>query len=98
MLAGRSDVHHTFASVDVRFTLQRRLCIWNGRRRRSFCLWRGEPKEFAMKKFRNAVLVATLMGSVALLGTPTFAVEPDTDSPAGPELPAPRTDRPDFQQ
>jgi hypothetical protein len=29
---------------------------------------------------------------------PTFATEPDVDSPAGPELPAPRTDRPDFQQ
>jgi hypothetical protein len=27
-----------------------------------------------------------------------LAVEPDVDSPAGPELPAPRTDRPDFQQ
>lgn len=39
-----------------------------------------------------------LLGSVALLGTPSFAVEPDVDSPAGPELPAPRTDRPDFQQ
>ena len=43
-------------------------------------------------------LALTLLGSVALLGTPTFAVEPDVDSPAGPELPAPRTDRPDFQQ
>jgi hypothetical protein len=36
--------------------------------------------------------------SVALLATPALAVEPDVDSPAGPELPAPRTDRPDFQQ
>jgi hypothetical protein len=39
-----------------------------------------------------------LIGSALLLGTPAFAIEPDTDSPAGPELPAPRTDRPDFQQ
>jgi hypothetical protein len=47
---------------------------------------------------RTAALVFTLATSVTLLGTPSFAVEPDTDSPAGPELPAPRTDRPDFQQ
>jgi hypothetical protein len=39
-----------------------------------------------------------LFGSSALLPSPSFAVEPDVDSPAGPELPAPRTDRPDFQQ
>ena len=39
-----------------------------------------------------------LLGGFALLGTPSFATEPDVDSPAGPELPAPRTDRPDFQQ
>ena len=39
-----------------------------------------------------------LVSSAALIGTPAFAVEPDVDSPAGPELPAPRTDRPDFQQ
>jgi hypothetical protein len=38
------------------------------------------------------------VSSLALSGRPAFAVEPDTDSPAGPELPAPRTDRPDFQQ
>ena len=42
--------------------------------------------------------VALVLSSVALLATPTFAMEPDVDSPAGPELPAPRTDRPDFQQ
>jgi hypothetical protein len=42
--------------------------------------------------------VVLVLSSVALLATPTFAVEPDVDSPAGPELPAPRTDRPDFQQ
>ena len=39
-----------------------------------------------------------LLGSALLLGTPAFAIEPDTDSPAGPELPAPRADRPDFQR
>jgi hypothetical protein len=38
-----------------------------------------------------------LFASVALLATPALAVEPDVDSPAGPELPAPRSDRPDFQ-
>ena len=47
---------------------------------------------------RNAAFMVTLIGSVTLLGTPTFAVEPGANSPAGPELPAPRTDRPDFQQ
>jgi hypothetical protein len=46
---------------------------------------------------KGAFALALLSG-VALLGTPAFAVEPDVDSPAGPELPAPRTDRPDFQQ
>jgi hypothetical protein len=40
---------------------------------------------------------ALLFASVALLATPALAVEPDIDSPAGPELPAPRSDRPDFQ-
>ena len=40
---------------------------------------------------------ALFFASVALLATPALAVEPDVDSPAGPELPAPRTDRPDFQ-
>jgi len=36
----------------------------------------------------------TLFGSVALLGTPTFAVEPDVDSPAGPaSRPAHRSSR-----
>jgi hypothetical protein len=46
----------------------------------------------------RCALALTLLGSLALLGTPTFATETDVDSPAGPELPAPRTDRPDFQQ
>jgi len=39
-----------------------------------------------------------LLGSVVLLGTPTFAVEPDVDSPAGPELPASRIDRPESER
>jgi hypothetical protein len=34
----------------------------------------------------------------SLFGTPAFATEADTNFPAGPELPAPRTDQPDFQQ
>jgi hypothetical protein len=38
----------------------------------------------------------TLLAS--LFGTPTFAIEADTDFPAGPDLPASRTDRPHFQQ
>jgi hypothetical protein len=38
-----------------------------------------------------------LLAGTACISTPTFAVEPDVDSPAGPENPAPRTDRPDFQ-
>lgn len=49
-------------------------------------------------RIARSALTLTLLGNVALLGTPAFAVEPDVDSPAGPELPAPRTDRPDFQQ
>jgi hypothetical protein len=47
--------------------------------------------------FKTATSTLALLGIVTLT-TPSFAVEPDTDSPAGPELPAPRTDRPDFQQ
>jgi hypothetical protein len=49
-------------------------------------------------RIAKGALALPLLGSVALLGTPTFATEPDVDSPGGPELPAPRTDRPDFQQ
>ncbi len=41
---------------------------------------------------------AALLASALFLATPAFAVEPDTDLPAGPELPAPRADRPDFQR
>jgi hypothetical protein len=47
---------------------------------------------------RSSTLALALLGSAAFVATPSFAVEPDVDSPAGPELPAPRTDRPDFQQ
>ena len=43
---------------------------------------------------RSAVALM-LLGSVVLLGTPSFAAEPDVDSPAGPELPAPHIDRSD---
>jgi hypothetical protein len=50
------------------------------------------------KMLRNSSFALGLLGSAALLPGPSFAVEPDVDSPAGPELPAPRTDRPDFQQ
>ena len=48
-------------------------------------------------RLTNAACALLLLGSTALVTTPTFAVEPDVDSPGGPELPAPRTDRPDFQ-
>jgi hypothetical protein len=49
-------------------------------------------------RIARSTLALALLGSVALLGIPTFAREPDIDSPAGPELPAPRTDRPDFSK
>jgi len=42
------------------------------------------------------MFVLALLGGAAFLPPPTFAVEPDVDSAAGSELPAPR-DRPDFQ-
>ena len=45
-----------------------------------------------IRKARGAIGLMVL-GSVVLVGTPTLAVEPDVNSPAGPELPAPRTDR-----
>jgi hypothetical protein len=51
-----------------------------------------------MEKLGKGALALTLVGCLGLLSTPSLAVEPDVDSPAGPELPAPRTDRPDFQQ
>ncbi len=40
-----------------------------------------------IRKARGVVGLMVL-GSVVLLGTPTLAVEPDLDSPAGPELSA----------
>ena len=46
----------------------------------------------------KGVFSLILLGSVALVGTPTLAADPDVDSPAGPQLPTARTDRPDFQQ
>ena len=45
----------------------------------------------------RGVLALIAMSSLTLFGTPAFAVEPDTDSPAGPELPAPRV-RPVFKR
>src|SRR4029453_6169542 len=47
-------------------------------------------------RMTSIAAVALLLGA-ASIATPAFAVEPDVDSPAGPELPAPRYDRPDFQ-
>ena len=47
---------------------------------------------------RKYSLALAVLGTVALLSFPSYAVEPDVDSPAGPQLPAPRTDRPDFQE
>ena len=49
-----------------------------------------------MSTFRKSALALALLGSTAFFATPSFAVEPDVDSAAGPELPAPRI-RPDFQ-
>jgi hypothetical protein len=49
-------------------------------------------------RLAKSTAALALLGSALLLGTSAFAVEPDVDSPAGPELPAPRTDRPDFQR
>jgi hypothetical protein len=37
-----------------------------------------------------------LLGSAALLGTPSFAVEPEADPPAGHERQAPREAEPVF--
>ena len=49
-----------------------------------------------MNTVHNSTLTLALVASAALLASPSFALEPDTDSPAGPELPAPRYDRPNF--
>lgn len=51
-----------------------------------------------MKRIGKGAVALTLVGGLALFTTPSFAVEPDVDSSAGPELPAPRTSDPDFQQ
>ena len=45
---------------------------------------------------RNSALALALLGSATFFATPSFAMEPDVDSAAGPELPAPRN-RLDFQ-
>jgi hypothetical protein len=49
-----------------------------------------------MSTLRKSALTLALLGNTLFLTTPSFAVEPDVDSAAGPELPAPRV-RPDFQ-
>jgi hypothetical protein len=46
---------------------------------------------------RSGAFALALVGSAALLPAPSLAVEPDVDSAAGPELPAPRFSDPDFQ-
>lgn len=46
---------------------------------------------------RTCTLGLALLASAAFLPSYSFAVEPDVDSPAGPQLAKP-TDRPDFQQ
>jgi hypothetical protein len=50
------------------------------------------------KRLANSACALVFLSGIAMSGTPAFAVEPDVDSPAGPELPAPRSDQPDFQQ
>jgi hypothetical protein len=47
-------------------------------------------------RMTSIAAVALLLGA-ASIATPTLAVEPDVDSSAGPELPAPRYNHPDFQ-
>ena len=47
-------------------------------------------------RITSIAAVALLVGA-ASIATPALAIEPDVDLPAGPELPAPRYDRPDFQ-
>ena len=51
-----------------------------------------------MEKIGKSALALVLVGGLALFSAPSFAMEPDVDSSAGPELPAPRTNDPDFQQ
>ena len=45
---------------------------------------------------RNGTLALALMGSAAFLANPSFAVEFDTNRPAGPEV-APHADLQNFQ-
>jgi len=45
---------------------------------------------------RQCTLALAILGSGALFAVPSQAVEPDVDSPAGPQLPSPRH-HPDFQ-
>jgi hypothetical protein len=51
-----------------------------------------------METIGKGALALVLVSGLALFSAPSFAVEPDVDSSAGPELPAPRTSDPDFQQ
>lgn len=48
-------------------------------------------------RLTKGAVALIFLGGAVLIGTPSFAVEPDVDSAAGPELPAPRTSDPDFQ-
>lgn len=48
-------------------------------------------------KLKTCTLGLALLASAAFLPSYSFAVEPDVDSPAGPQNPA-LTSRPDFQQ
>jgi hypothetical protein len=50
-----------------------------------------------MTRDRKTTIAAVALVMGAAMATPALAIEPDVDSPAGPELPAPRYDRPDFQ-
>jgi hypothetical protein len=51
-----------------------------------------------MERILRCAFALTLVGGLALFSVPTRATEPDVDSSAGPQLPAPRTSDPDFQQ
>lgn len=58
----------------------------------------GTRKELVMSKIGKGALALTLVGGLAFFAEPSWAVESDVDSTAGPQLPAPRTSDPDFQQ
>ena len=49
-------------------------------------------------RLTNSACALVFLGGLVMVGSRAFAVEPVVHSPAGPELPAPRCDRPDFQQ